>query len=145
MIETASHTQNHQPRRCTYTYLGLEVAVLEDNGVVRGVELGELLLHELALVARAAVLEPDGHLLGVQAQLGGELHLARRLQLPFLSEAHLQVPRLVVAQAPLLRLLVPALALRHRLRLPAAPLPRLLLLAITCHARNQTVSTDALP
>jgi hypothetical protein len=81
--------------------LGLEVAVVEDDGVVRGAELGELLLHELALVAGAAVLEPDGHLLGVEAQLGGQLHLAGRLQLPLLPEAELQEPRLPVAQPPL--------------------------------------------
>jgi len=105
------------------------VAVLEDDGVVRGAELGELLLHELALVAGAAVLEPDGHLLGVEAQLGGQLHLAGRLQLALLPEAELQEPRLLVAQPPLLGLLVPALAaIRRRPRLPPPPLPSLLLL-----------------
>jgi hypothetical protein len=113
---------------------------------VRGAELDELLLHELALVARAAVLEPDGHLLGVQAHLGGEPHLARRLQLPLLPEAHLQEPRLLVAQAPLLRLVVPGI--RRRLRLPAPPLPHLLLLPACqqpeAQEPNPYISTDAL-
>ena len=125
------------------SYLGLEVAVLEDDGVVGGAELGELLLHELALVAGAAVLEPDGDLLGVEAQLRGELHLARRLQLPLLLEAHLQKPRLLVAQPPLLRLLIPSAlssqrCRRFRLHLPPPPLPSLLLLATCNTTTNQT-------
>ena len=99
---------------------------------MRGAELGELLLHELALVVGSAVLEPDGHLLGIEAQLGGQLHLAGRLQLALLPEVELQEPHLLVAQPPLLGLLVPGLAaIRRRPRLPPPPLPSLLLLLTT--------------
>jgi hypothetical protein len=96
------------------TYLDLEVAVVDDDGVVGGPEFGELLLDELALVAGASVLEPDGHLLGVQAQLAGQLHLARCVQLAIFAESHLQPLSLLVAEAPLL-------LLRRRVVLPRLP------------------------
>ena len=111
------------------------MVVLEEDVVVcaesveGGLEAVEVALELLGLPPGAAVLEPDGHLLGVEAQLGGQLHLAGRLQLALLPEAELQEPRLLVAQPPLLGLLVPGLAaIRRRPRLPPPPLPSLLLL-----------------
>ena len=77
-------------------YLVLEVAFVEDGGVVGVLELGELLLQKLALVAGAAVLEPDGDLLGVEPELGGQVHLPAGLQLALLPEAQLQHLHLLV-------------------------------------------------
>jgi hypothetical protein len=84
------------------SYLVLEVAFVEDGGVVRLLEFGELLLEQLALVTGAAVLEPDGDLLGIEPELGGQVHLPAGFQLSLLPETQLQHPHLLVAQPPLL-------------------------------------------
>jgi hypothetical protein len=103
-------------------YLVLEVTFVEDGCVVRLLQLGELLLEQLALVAGAAVLEPDGDLLGVEPELGSQVHLPAGLQLPLLPEAQLQHLRLLVAQPPLLG--VPRVNLAAAPRSPPPPEPR---------------------
>ena len=119
-------------------YLVLQVAFVEDGGVVCLLELGELLLEQLALVAGAAVLEPDGDLLGVQPELGGQVHLPAGLQLPLLPEAQLQHLHLLVAQPPLLgvpstvQLAVAAAAAAPRGPPPPAPRSRPLPLRRAC-------------
>ena len=121
-------------------YLVLKVAFVEDGGVVCLLELGELLLEQLALVAGAAVLEPDGDLLGVEAELGGQVHLPAGLQLPLLPEAQFQHLYLLVAQPPLLGVPSPvqvAAAAAPRCSTPPAPRSRPLPLrrACTSHSR----------
>ncbi|KAE8796682.1 scarecrow-like protein 28 [Hordeum vulgare] len=75
----------------------------------------------------------DGDLLGVQSQLRGELHLARRLQLMLLPEAHLQELRLLVAQPLLLGRIVPStLVVCHSLPRPPSSLSVGLLLLFAC-------------
>ena len=115
-------------------YLVLKVAFVEDGGVVCLLELGELLLEQLALVAGAAVLEPDGDLLGVEAELGGQVHLPAGFQLPLLPEAQLQHLYLLVAQPPLLGVPSPVqlAAAAPRCSTPPAPRSRPLPLRRAC-------------
>ena len=60
------------------------------EGVEGGLEAVEVALELLGLPPGAAVLEPDGHLARLQAQLARQLRLALRLQLVLLLEAPLQ-------------------------------------------------------
>jgi hypothetical protein len=118
------HTVDHVRAGQYYYYLVLKVAFVEDGGVVCLLELGELLLEQLALVAGAAVLEPDGDLLGVEPELGGQVHLPARLQLPLLPEAQLQHLCLLVAQPPLLGVPSPVQLAAAAPRCSTPPAPR---------------------
>jgi hypothetical protein len=99
LLVTATHHSTH---------LCLELLVVGEEGVVLGaggVQLAAqrvvVLLQLLGLPPGAAVLEPDGHLAGLQPQRAGQLRLALRLQLVGHLEAALQRAHLLHAQPPL--------------------------------------------
>jgi hypothetical protein len=70
--------------------------VVRSESVEGGLEAVEVALELLGLPPGAAVLEPDGHLARLQAQLARQLRLALRLQLVLLLEAPLQQKHLHV-------------------------------------------------
>ena len=93
---------------CALLYLCLQLLVVGQECVVLGacgVELPAqrvvVLLQLLGLPPGAAVLEPDGHLAGLQPQRAGQLRLALGLQLVGHLEAALQGAHLLHAQPPL--------------------------------------------
>lgn len=70
--------------------------------VVAGLEGRVIALELLGLPAGAAVLEPDGDLAGLQAELLGEAGFPLRLQLVLHLEILLESAHLLRAQPPLL-------------------------------------------
>jgi hypothetical protein len=79
-----------------------ELVALTAERVVAGAEGVAVALHLLGLPARAAVLEPDGHLARVEAQVARHAGLALRVQLVVRLEAPLQRAHLIRRQTPLL-------------------------------------------
>ena len=90
-------------------YLGFESVFLAEGGFevgfeleVAGVEHFVVALELFSFPAGAAVLEPDGDLAGLQAELLGQLHFALGLQLVLHLEVALQRAHLVEGEAALL-------------------------------------------